>query len=135
MAKIETPPARGWSVELFAAFWDHPDPNLVAPMLTPDVEGHWPWHEEPTRGPEPYVQRIAGLIELIPDLRLEVAEHASNGAFTFIRYIGYGSGAQGRFEFSGIDQIRLQDGRVAENFIRFDTARLHALIGRAPDWA
>ncbi|MGH8539462.1 MAG: hypothetical protein ACRETW_03025, partial [Stenotrophobium sp.] len=59
----------------------------------------------------------------------------SNGDFAFVRWIAQANGVNGRFEFSGIDRLRLRDGLVAENIIRFDTARLHAMLGRKPSWA
>ena len=124
-----------WSVQHFAAFWAKPDPQLVHYAVTPDVTGYWPWSETPVRGADEYVQRIADMLALIPDLRLEVAEDASNGEFIFIRSIARGSGANGPLEMSGIDRIRLRDGKVAENIIRFDTARFQTLLGKKIPWA
>jgi hypothetical protein len=124
-----------WSVQHFAAFWANPDPQLVRYAVTEDVVGYWPWSDTPVRGVEQYTQRIAEVLDLVPDLRLEVAEHASNGEFVFIRWIARGTGANGPVEVSGIDRIRLREGRVAENIIRFDTAQFHALVGKKPGWA
>ena len=123
-----------WSVEHFAAFWARPDPQLVRYAVTPDVTGYWPWSAEPVRGVEEYTRRIADVLALVPDLHMEVAEHASNGDFVFIRWIAQGSGAAGPFEFSGIDRIRLRDGKVAENIIRFARGQSRTLIGRTAPW-
>src|SRR5439155_26345912 len=68
-------------------------------------------------------------LQLLPDLRLEVAEYATNGEFHFIRWIGRATGAKGPVELSGIDRIRVQDGLFTENFVVFDTARFAALVG------
>lgn len=73
---------------------------------------------------------IEQIIALVPDIRLSVAEHASNGEFTFVHWIMHATGAAGLFRLSGIDRIRLRDGRVAENIIRFDSAELYRLLGR-----
>jgi hypothetical protein len=124
-----------WSVQHFAAFWARPDAQLVRYAVTEDVTGYWPWSETPVRGTDEYVQRIADILALVPDLHMEVAEHASNGEFVFIRWIAHGSGAQGPIELSGIDRIRLREGRVAENIIRFDTARFQTLVGKKVPWA
>lgn len=110
-------PGRGWSVESFAAFWTRPDPALVPRALTPDVAGYWPGSAEPVRGVEQYTQRIADLLALVPDFRLEVAEHAASGDCVFIRWIARGTTEDGRFEFSGVDRVRTRDGLVAENMI------------------
>lgn len=119
-----------WTVEGFAAFWAAPDPALVGAMLTEDVVGHWPGGEE-VHGREAYTESLAQIIEMIPDIRLEVAEHATNGEYTFVRWIMHGTGANGPVELSGIDRIRLRDGLVCENIIRFDRRRLEELLGHA----
>ncbi len=116
-------------VEGFARFWANPDPKVLPPLLAEDVVGHFPGDAEPVRGRDAYVAWIARLLELLPDLRLEVAEHATNGEFHFIRWIARATGAKGPFEFSGIDRIRVRDGLVTENYVVFDTARFAALIG------
>jgi len=69
---------------------------------------------------------------LLPGLHLEVAEYATNGEFTFIRWIARAAGAKGPFEFSGMDRIRVRDGLVAENIVVFDTAQFQTLSGLEP---
>jgi SnoaL-like polyketide cyclase len=101
----------------------------VARVVTPDVVGDWPGDAEPVRGVAEYTQRVAQVITRVPDICLEVAEHASNGEFIFIRWIARGTGANGPFELSRIDRIRLQDGLVKENIIRYDSALFEALVG------
>ncbi|WP_211097211.1 nuclear transport factor 2 family protein [Herbaspirillum sp. ST 5-3] len=113
----------GWSVDSFAAFWAKPNPALVPRALAPDVVGYWPG-SEPVRGVDAYTQRIAELIAMVPDFRLEVAEHAANGDCVFIRWIARGSFDDAPFEFTGVDRVRVRDGLVAENRIFCD----HPLI-------
>jgi hypothetical protein len=125
----------GWSVEGFEMFWSRPDPSLVPASLTEDVIGHWPGREEPVHGREDYTRCIAELVEELPDVRLEVAEHAQHGEFVFIRWIMCATGEHGPFEFTGIDRIRLRDGLVAENVIVCDTAAFSARSGRSMPWA
>lgn len=122
-------PTPTWSVEGFTRFWDDPDPALVPALLTSDVVGHWPGADEPVRGRQAYTGRIERLLQLLPDLRLEVAEHASNGEFVFIRWIMHATGQHGPFEITGIDRIKLEGGLVTENVIVFDTAQFEALSG------
>lgn len=131
----ETSARPAWSVAAFAAFWDAPDPGLVAPILTNDVVGHWAGAVNPVRGRIDYVACIAALVEHLPDVRLDVAEHASDGEVTFVRWIMHATGAYGLFELSGIDRVVLRDGRVAENRIVFDTRAFEALSGIAVPWA
>jgi hypothetical protein len=119
----------GFTARDFAAFWAKPDPALVPHAVTPDVIGHWPGRVDPVRGVVEYAKAIADVIALLPDVRLEVLEHATNGDDLFIRWRSTGTGLHGRFAFSGIDRIRRRNGRVAENVIVFDTAQFEQLSG------
>ena len=116
-------------VDGFASFWANPDPAVLPPLPAEDVVGHFPGDAEPVRGRDAYVAKIAQFLELLPDLRLEVAEHATNGEFHFIRWIARATGAKGPVQLTGIDRIRVHGGLVTENYVVFDTARFAALIG------
>ena len=124
-----------WSVEMFEGFWSNPDPALVPGVLTEDVIGHWPGRDEPVRGRDDYTGCIAAIVEALPDMRLEVAEHARNGDFVFIRWILHATGDHGPFEVSGIDRVRVRGGQVAENVIVFDTAAFEARSGKRIPWS
>lgn len=121
--------AGGFTAEHFAAFWANPDPAMLKHAVAADAVGHWPGGREPVRGVAEYAQAIADLLALIPDLRLEVLESATKGDLLFIRWRGRGTGANGRFEMTGIDRIRVRDGLVSENVIVFDTAEFEARAG------
>ena len=129
MSAVETASAR-FGVEHFAAFWDAPDLSRASLLLADDVTGDWPGDSEPVRGVDAYVERIAAVLDQVPDLRLEVLEHAENGDVLFIHWLATGTGASGPFEFDGVDRIEIgADGKVAENVIRYDTARFAELVG------
>jgi hypothetical protein len=119
--------SEGFDVDAFAAFWDAPDLTNATAALADDAVAHWPG-EEPVRGSGPYVERLQRLLDRVPDLRLEVAEHAQNGEHLFIRWIARGTGAAGPFQFTGIDRIEVENGLVKENYIRYDSAELESLI-------
>jgi hypothetical protein len=102
-------------VEGFARFWANPDAAVLPPLLAEDVVGHFPGDAEPVRGRDAYVAKIAQFLQLLPDLRLEVAEHATNGEFHFIRWIARATGARGLVQLTGIDRIRVHEGLVTEN--------------------
>jgi hypothetical protein len=121
---------RSPTVEGFARFWANPNPAVLPPSLAEDVVGHFPGEPAPIRGRDAYVAKIAQFVELLPDLRLEVVEHATNGEFHFIRWIARATGAKGPFEFSGIDRIAVRHGIVTENFVVFDTALFGQLSGK-----
>jgi ketosteroid isomerase-like protein len=132
IATVEQP---GWSVDTFAAFWSNPDATLVAPVLTDDVVGHWPGRAEPARGRDEYTGCIAAIVEALPGMRLEVAEHARSGDFVFIRWILHATGEHGPFELTGMDRVRMRGPQVAENVIVFDTAAFEARSGIRVPWA
>jgi SnoaL-like polyketide cyclase len=125
----------GWSVEGFEAFWSDPNPALVPAALAEDVIGHWAGRDEPVRGKDDYTSCIVALMEALPDLGLEVGEHARTEEFFFVRWIMRATGEHGPFELTGIDRIRLRDGLVAENMIVFDTAAFEARSGKSVPWA
>jgi ketosteroid isomerase-like protein len=124
-----------WSVEMFAAFWSNPDAALVPPVLTEDVVGYWPGLDEPVRGRDAYAGCIAAIVEALPDMRLEVAEHAASHDVVFVRWILHATGDHGPFELTGMDRVRVRGPQVAENVIVFDTAAFEARSGRPIPWA
>jgi hypothetical protein len=124
-----------WSVEIFAAFWQHPDPSLVPGVLTEDVVGHWPGRDDPVHGREDYTACIAALVRALPDVRVAVAEHARNGEHVFIRWILEATGRHGPFEVTGMDRVRVRDGLVAENMVVCDTAAFERRAGMPLPWA
>ncbi len=120
-------------VERFAYFWANPDLSLLKNSFTDDVLLYSPGEAEPRRGPEAYIAKTAEFLDLMPGLRLEVADYATNGDLTFIRWIARATGANGPIEFSGIDRLRVRNGLIAENRIVFDNALFQRLVhGKKP---
>lgn len=117
-------PARGWSVDGWRAFWGDPSPDVafkrVPTVVTPDVEAIWPRVPGRVRGRDEYARRIVDLLAVVPDLRLEVGEHAASGEFVFLRWAARGTGPGGPFEGIGTDRFRLRGGLVAESLIMSD---------------
>src|SRR5262249_1058163 len=123
------PSADGFTVDTFAEFWAKPELTGADVPLAEDVIGDWPG--EVVHGREDYVDRLAKLLAMVPDLHLDVAEHAQSGEYLFIRWVAHGTGIDGPFEFTGMDRIRVVDGIVTENVIRFDSAEFERLVGQA----
>jgi len=123
--------ARGWSVDGWRAFWSNPSPEVaikrVPTVVTPDVVAVWPRIPGQARGPGEYARRVVDLLTLVPDLRLELGEHASSGEFVFVRWAARGTGPDGPFAGIGTDRFRLRDGLVAESLIMSDLAVFGAL--------
>jgi hypothetical protein len=124
--QTQTQPA--FTAQAFEAFWANPSPEAVRPELfTDDVTGYWP--DTVLHGTAEYTARLKQLLELLPDLRLEVGDHADNGEHIFVRWIMRATGRHGAFEMGGVDRIKVRDGLVAENRIYFDTKRFEQLSG------
>ena len=123
-----------WTVENFAGFWANPDPALAPPILTEDVVGHWPGRDEPVRGRDDYTRCIAAIVQALPDMYMDVAEHAQSGEFVFVRWVMHATGERGPFELTGIDRVRIRGPLVAENVIVFDTAAFEARSGKSIPW-
>ena len=124
---VEMQSPRGWSVDGWLAFWSDPSAEValkrVPTVVTPDVEAVWPRVPGRLRGTGEYAQRIVDLLALVPDLRLELGEHAASGGFVFLRWTDRGTGPDGPFEGIGTDRLRLRGGLVAESLIM---PRVHA---------
>lgn len=126
-APSEGDPAR-WSVERFARFWAAPDLSRPSKELAPDIEGWWPGMKQPLRGVAEYTRPLRKLLERVPDSRLEVAEHASNGDVIFIRWIAHGTDGGEPLRFTGVDRIVQKNGQVVENRIFCDHPLVRSLV-------
>lgn len=116
-----------WAVRHFATFWAAPDPAGDVARLADDIVGHWP--DGVVRGRTDYRQRLAGILAVVPDLRLEVIEHAVNGDIAFIRWRATGTGPRGPVELVGVDRMRVDGDQIVENVVLFDTAAFAAALG------
>ena len=123
--------AMRWSAEQFARFWAAPDLSRPSKELAPDVEGWWPGMTRPLCGVAEYTRPLRKLLERVPDFRLEVAEHASNGDFIFIRWIAHGTDRGEPLRFTGVDRIRQKNGQVVENRIFCDHPLVRSLVADA----
>jgi len=86
-------------------------------------------------GRDDYTACIAALIAALPDVRLDVAEHAHDGEAR-LRAVDHARNGDGWVlsKMTGIDRIRLRDGQVAENVIVFDTNAFEHRAGIAVPW-
>lgn len=119
----------------FAAFWAAPDPALLPGLIAPDAIAYWPPGGRLSHGVAGYQKNITLALDAMPDLRLEIADHAVNGDLTFVRWIARATGPDGPIEFDGFDRIRVNgDGLVVENVIRTDMGYVSDLIGKKIDF-
>src|SRR4029453_2342335 len=119
-------------VEGWQAFWSNPSAEVaharLPTVLAPEVTATWPRRRGRVRGVEEYAERITAFLALVPDLRVEKAEHAAAGDVTFIRWVARGTGPDGPFEGIGTDRMRVgKDGRVVETLVMSDMPIFEAL--------
>ena len=122
-----------YTAETFANFWERPELPAHSEDLHDDVIGYWPGSDEPVRGRDEYVGAVKELLARVPDLTLQVVESAQDGEYLFIRWIAHAMGAGGPIEHSGVDRIRIVDGKVVENRIFFDRAEFERKLGISLD--
>jgi ketosteroid isomerase-like protein len=123
----------GFTAETFAGFWAKPDLSTPSNDLADDVVGYWPGTDEPVRGRDEYVGALAELLKRVPDLTLSVQESADNGEYLFIRWVAHATSVNGRIEHTGVDRIKVVDGKVVENRIFFDRAAFERKLGVSLD--
>jgi hypothetical protein len=115
-----------FSPEFFAAFWAEPSMSHSMDILADDIIGYWPGDSEPVRGFEAYSKKIADLLAVAPDLKLELVDSATASGSAegeelfFLHYVGHATGPSGPIEIRGLDRVRTCDGVVVENVIRYD---------------
>lgn len=120
MVKEAAPTAR-WTVEGFQYFWSHGrDPQMVAPVVWPQVVGRWPRATGPVVGREAYIAAIANFLAALGPFDVEVTDHAANGDIAFVRWVIRGNFPVGPNEMAGVDRLVLKDGFVIENHIHSD---------------
>jgi hypothetical protein len=124
-----------FTAETFQEFWAKPDLSVPSDNLDEDVIGYWPGTDEPVRGRDEYVGALRELLARVPDLTLQVIESADNGEYLFIRWVAHATGENGPIEHSGVDRIRIVDGKVVENRIFFDRAEFERKLGISLDLA
>ena len=116
-------PAGQWTINTFRTFWAKPDRTrlpAVLDILTDDIIGYWPRPIGVVRGPRPYMQVIADILNACPDFSLVAPDYAAAGDLHFVRWVATGTGPDGRFEANGCDRLRTRGGLVCENYVFCD---------------
>jgi ketosteroid isomerase-like protein len=80
------------------------------------------------------VGALRELLRRVPDLTLSVRESADNGEHIFVRWVAHATNADGkRIEHTGVDRIKVENGKVVENRIFFDRVQFERKLGISLD--
>jgi SnoaL-like domain len=104
----------------FGQFWCDPAGDLVPELVRPDAVVSWPGIE-PLSGAD-YPAHMDRVLQRLPDLRLEVADHAANGATAFISWRARATVGDAPMEWTGTDRVVVRAGRAVVLEVRYDTA-------------
>jgi steroid delta-isomerase-like uncharacterized protein len=107
-------------VTRFEQFWSDPAGDLVPELVRPDALVSWPGIE--TFSGADYPAHMDRVLQLLPDLRLEVTDHATNGATAFISWRARATVGAAPMEWTGTDRVVVRDGRSAVVEVSYDTA-------------
>jgi hypothetical protein len=119
----------GWTPQgHFAEFWARPDAGRRVERKHEDVIGYWPGGVV-VRGRAEYNAQLVRLVTALPGLRLSVLEHATNGTITFIRWEATWEHAHGTGRFEGVDRLVVEQRKIRENRILFDTSEFEHRAG------
>jgi uncharacterized protein (TIGR02246 family) len=127
LSALRPSPASAFAEE-FARVWAAPRPELFPPLLQPGAATVWPGVGEVRA--EDYPEHIGRILELFPDLRLEVVDHAATADGVMIAWRAHATVNGEERAWSGVDRFVLRDGRVAGGEITFDTAVVAEAIGQ-----
>ena len=127
-AADERPPL----VAAFQAAFAARDWSALAALLAPDlvVHDHRPLGWEPLRGPAPYVAALRSLVELAPDVALEIGRVELGAGGFLCRPSWVGTREGGPFEAPSVFVTQLDgEGRI-RRFDQYDASQLEAARAR-----
>ena len=120
-------------VTKFAAAWAARDPEQFLALWHPDGVLHYPLVDRLIAGKE-----IGALNQLVkesaPDLVWQLLDWTSRGDVVIIEWQSTRLLGGKRFDWRGVDKMRLKDGKILEERVYMDTALLRAArTGSVPE--
>jgi ketosteroid isomerase-like protein len=121
MTEIET----SEFVTKFAAAWAARDGDAFLSLWHPDGVLHYPLIDRPLAGSE--IGRLNDVQkEAAPDLVWQLLDWTSRGEVVILEWQCTRLIAGKRFDWKGVDKLRLKNGRILEERVYMDTALLRA---------
>ena len=112
-------------VTQFAAAWAARDSAAFLALWHPDGVLHTPLLDRPIAGRE--LGRLNDVQKQVaPDVVWQLLDWTARGDVVIIEWQSTRTVAGARFDWRGVDKLRLEDGRIVEERVYMDTAPLRA---------
>jgi ketosteroid isomerase-like protein len=118
-------------VRAFAAMWDRPTVEGFGALMHPDVRLVQPL-ARPARGAREACEWFAGMLALVPDIRIAVDRWSGTPDALFIEWTATATFGGKPVRWSAVDRFRLADGKVLERIAYFDPLPLLGVVVRRP---
>jgi len=121
-------------VRAFAQMWSRPTVEGFAALMHPEVRLVQPL-ARPAHGAREACEWFAGMLALVPDIRIAVDRWSGAPEALFIEWTATATFAGRPVRWSAIDRFRLADGKVLERIAYFDPLPLlGAVVARPSGW-
>lgn len=109
----------------FAAAWAARDGQAFLALWHPDGTLHYPLTDRPVSGKE--IGRLNDVQkEAAPDLVWQLLDWTTRGDVIIIEWQSTRVASGKRFDWRGVDKLRLKEGKIIEERVYMDTAPLRA---------
>ncbi|MBI1408229.1 MAG: DUF4440 domain-containing protein [Caulobacter sp.] len=113
-------------VTRFAAAWAARDGEAFARLWDPEGVLTYPFIDRPLKGSQIAALNAAQNAQA-PDLVWQLLDWTWRGDVVIIEWQSTRAGPSGRFDWRGVDKIRLKDGLIVEETVYSDTGPLRAM--------
>jgi ketosteroid isomerase-like protein len=121
--------AEDW-VARFAANWARPNSETLHDLMHADTRNLIPPMKEPGDR-DGVVAHFQGVLQMIPDFRLEVIRWAATADTVMVEWQGSATVAGKELGWRGVDRISLRDGKTYEGQVYWDTRGVAEMIAQA----
>lgn len=127
--------------KLMDQVWSGGNPTAVDELLSTEIVRREPGEEAPLRGLEEYKERVTFFRTAFPDLVVSFDEAVAEGSKVAVRWTASGTqkGALGdvpasnrRFETSGCSIMRIENGRITDEYATWDSLGFMQQLGAVP---
>jgi ketosteroid isomerase-like protein len=117
-------------VERFAQQWSHPAADDLRDLMHPDTQNLIPPMTVPADR-EGVVEHFRGVLQQLPDLRVDVIRWAPTGDAVLIEWRASASVAGEQLEWQGVDRFNVRGDRMYQGQVYWDTRRVAEQMAEA----